>query len=725
MNLRRVVLLPMILLAAHTAFAQNVCKGKVVDEDNQPVAGADVWIEHTNLATTTNKNGEFTLYEFPSGKRQVKAKAKNFYPAAQTLNEASTNLLFTLERSPLKLNEIVVTGTGTRNHLKYTPVAVDVYTQKEIRRTNASTFENAIQALSPSLSFTPNIMGSYMQLNGLGNNYILVLVDGKKLAGDVSGNTDLARINMSNVKRIEIEKGAASSLYGSDAIGGVINIITDKHKEKIYADSYTRYARFNQFNQNINAEINFGKFNYTSSYQRVQTDGWQLSPKEINSKGDTVDTDKKAQNRYFSDIYSQKLTFAPDNNFQVYVQGSIFDKKFIRSSKSYSYDMKYNDYSFGTGAKYMIDNKGVVTLDYYTDNFKYYKVYTQKSSSYAIGDQVIGRNQRYSDTNLKTVYTLDSHHRITAGTQYQVDYLDSQNDLGTGAREVFTSAVYGQDEIKLLNRKLQIVPGFRYVYHETFKSRFTPKLALLYSLNDFNFRATYASGFKAPDLKKLYCNIESTTKNTITISNKDLRPESSNYYNISAEYNRDFLSVALSAYYNQLRNIITLHSVKPVPDEYSSFTAVYQYQNSSKAHAKGIDASVNAYFGYGLTTSVGYSYTDTYDNDTQTPLEKISKHTGTFNTSWNKKWGIFDSSFSLNGRWQSRRYYLDGDSRAYSQWDFSSTHKLKDFRNFTLTPGFGIENIFNFVDRRPFGVNYATLSPGRTFYASLSVQFKK
>lgn len=185
-----------------------------------------------------------------------------------------------MKHSPLKLNEVVVTGTGTINKLKNSPVAIDVISQRELQNTNIPTFENAMIALNPSMSFTPNAMGSYMQLNGLSNRYILVLVDGKKLGGDVGGNVDLNRIDMGNIKRIEVLKGAASSLYGSDAIAGVINIITNKPKDLVNFSTETRLSEYGQFTQNANLYLNVGGFSSSTSFQRNQADGWQLNKRK-------------------------------------------------------------------------------------------------------------------------------------------------------------------------------------------------------------------------------------------------------------------------------------------------------------------------------------------------------------------------------------------------------------------------------------------------------------
>ncbi|MCD8540212.1 MAG: TonB-dependent receptor plug domain-containing protein, partial [Leadbetterella sp.] len=132
----------------------------------------------------------------------------------------------------INLDQVVVTGTGTHHKLKDTPVPIEVMSAADIKKAGITDFQTAMTMLQPSLSFSTNAMGSYLMMNGLSNKYVLILVNGKKLTGDTSNNIDLSQINMNNVKRIEVLKGAASALYGSDAIAGVINIITRKSPAK-------------------------------------------------------------------------------------------------------------------------------------------------------------------------------------------------------------------------------------------------------------------------------------------------------------------------------------------------------------------------------------------------------------------------------------------------------------------------------------------------------------
>ena len=173
------------------------------------------------------------------------------------------------------LNPVVVTGTGTHQRLKNTPAPVSVITANEIKRAGITDFQQAMTMMVPSLSFSPNAMGSYLMMNGLSNKYVLILINGRKVTGDISGNIDISQIDMSRVKRIEVLNGAASSLYGSDAIAGVINIITNQPKDEISFTTNSRYTRKNQFSQGLNLDIAKGKL---ASYIINAGDGGHQHP---------------------------------------------------------------------------------------------------------------------------------------------------------------------------------------------------------------------------------------------------------------------------------------------------------------------------------------------------------------------------------------------------------------------------------------------------------------
>jgi len=158
------------------------------------------------------------------------------------------------------LQEVVVTGTGTQHLLKDAPVQTEVISRRQLQQYAGRSIEDILSGLAASLDFNENDMGSHLQMNGLGNSYILILVDGRRLHGDNGGENDLGLIDPHNIEKIEIVKGASSALYGSDAIAGVINIITRKHREKgVMLENTSRVGSYGDIRQHNGISLNYGR----------------------------------------------------------------------------------------------------------------------------------------------------------------------------------------------------------------------------------------------------------------------------------------------------------------------------------------------------------------------------------------------------------------------------------------------------------------------------------
>src|SRR5574344_3126708 len=229
--------------------------------------------------------------------------------------QINSNDTLDITKRTFELNPIVVTGTGTHQRLKNTASPVSVITSNEIKKAGIVDFQQAMTTLVPSLSFSPNAMGSYLMMNGLSNKYVLLLVNGKKLIGDIVNNVDLSRIDMSRVKRIEVLNGASSSLYGSDAIAGVVNIITDEPRNIMRLSSKSRYETYGQFTEMINAEIASNKVGSFTSFKHDQSNGWQNNGNgySADKKGNIteVPTVQPMSLGFHSNLVNQKFTFNP------------------------------------------------------------------------------------------------------------------------------------------------------------------------------------------------------------------------------------------------------------------------------------------------------------------------------------------------------------------------------------------------------------------------------
>lgn len=722
------VLATVLCCVVSSTWAQITLKGKVVDaKSGNPLIGATVRLEQTTIGTATDAKGEFVIRNVANGNYVVRASFAGYQPSTEKVNASRDGIFFKLKAAPVDLDQVVVTGTGTHRRLKDSPVPVEVLNAVDIKKAGLATVEDALTMLNPSFDFRPTAMGSNLTLNGLSNKYILIMVNGKRMNGDISGNTDLSRIDMSRVKRIEIVKGAASSLYGSDAMAGVINIITDQPHDLLNVVSQTRFGGNSSFIQNVNADVNAGKFSSSTSYQRRQADGWRLSDESEKA----ADSTKQVSDKFHSNFISQRFAYDVTKRLSFYAQGSYFDKEVNRLPSAFAYDLSYLNYNTGIGGKYLFGNAAYVTMDVYMDNYEYSYLYIKKSGKIEVGDEVLTKRQRNVNGNLRGVFKVGSYNKFTVGMDFLNDYLKNPASLDE-SKSAYTLSFYAQDEIRLWE-KFQLIPGFRYVYHETFGNHFTPKLAAMYSLNKFNFRASYAAGFKAPRLEELYYYKEKS--GTLSVGNPDLKPEKSNYFSLNAEYTGRILNASVSGYINNIDYIITSKDVPLTPEEEGQgYDKKKLYVNVDKARVQGIDVVLNSYVGAGFSIGGGYSYVDAKDRNADVRLEGTVKHTGTVKAGWLREWNKYRLNVNVNGRIQGEKYFSTTDKKGnivdesavkYNLWNLTTNHNFGAVGNFLFEVNLGIDNVFDFVDDRPYGVNYATLTPGRTFFAGLIIRFKK
>ena len=399
------------------------------------------------------------------------------------------------------LKQVVVTGTGTHHRMTDSPVPVSVITAKEISNANVSTLEDALVKLSPNISSFTNGMGTTMSLNGISEDYVLILENGKRLAGE----DRYTRINVANIKRIEVLNGAASALYGSDAIGGVINIITDDAKNTLNVSSYTHYASEGRWTEALNADVSVGKLSSYTSYQRLQAGSWQHN--HIDENGNK--TDKPTSVGFYSNTVNQRFVFNATDKLSIYVRGTYYDNKtrrpqdgtyFVKSKDkyvekdAYTYNLKHETYTYGAGMKYMISHTAYIDAEFYSDNFTSDYVYFKKTGDYLPGDEVTRKKVNYYNGNVKGIFRVGSRNRVSVGMEYVNEHLSSESD-NISFKNMYTMALYAQDEIKLM-KNLQAVLGLRYIYNENFKNHATPNVALMYKLGGLNLRAAYAAGFR-------------------------------------------------------------------------------------------------------------------------------------------------------------------------------------------------------------------------------------
>lgn len=650
------------------------------------------------------------------------------------------------------ISPIVVTGTGHHQRLKDTSTPVHVLSKQEIHEQGITNFSDAITKMMPQVAVSPNSMGSFLRLNGLGNKYILILINGQKLVGDISNNVDINRINISRIRRIEILDGAASSLYGSDAIGGVINIITDQPtSDMISVMTDTHVSGKGKFTQSVNADIVHKGFGSYTSYTHDEADSYQTNDLEY-IKGSTTETQKTIAplfTGYHADLFDQHFSYSPFSKLALH--GEISVSKRLTDcpdtnpdvTGGTSYEMRHKSLRFNAGGIYKFSRRNSLQVDFTSDNYRYGKEYDVETKSNQIGDYVQSKKQQHYEAEAKGIFGFMPKSTTIVGAYWSNNFLNSSS--GSVNNHVYNLAAYAQHEMNLVE-KVKMTLGARYNYHETFGSRVTPKVTLMVSPEHFNFRASYSTGFRAPGLDELYYHYFSLNrgKPQIIFGNKDLHPETSNYFSLNAEYHTNDFSLSVTGFINKIDDMVVKEATlvddetrASLQKEFPEMTADQAdkldrytfYVNSDKGEVKGVQVNMNAHLFDGFSFNANYAYTHarTKSGDVWSPMERSVKNSLTTSLNYNRNWGQYTLNVNLNGRLQSKTYYPTyEDAPGYGIWSINTTHSLNMFRFLMIEPSIGIENIFDKTDHRIDSSirRYALYSPGRMLTMGLRLRFK-
>ena len=649
----------------------------------------------------------------------------------------------------LMLEEVVVTGTGTEHYLKDAPVQTEVITRRALEQFQARSMEELLAGLSPSLTFHDGSMGSHIQLNGLNNDYILILIDGKRMNGDVGGQNDLNLLNPANIERIEIVKGAASSLYGSDAIAGVINIITKKHHDKTEFTSTSRVGAYGDVRESASLGLTIGKVKSMTGMNFHHTDGWRNTDLQWNQQQLKPGSTMKTVNRSTNYTLTESLDWNVNDRLSLTASGSCYERWVVRPHGPWSYlpnDFYYRNYGFAAGGKYRLGGRNYLTADLSYDRYGYFYDYKLQEVTdyfkdgdritYFPGQRIKQSVQRQVLGQAKGVFYIGDRHLLNTGFEYLYNHLESPHHIDGDRASVYTLAAYAQEEWTAAD-DVVLTAGARGTVHKETGFNLSPKIAVLYNKGDFRLRASYALGYKSPTVKELYYNYTATLGGgslTAYHGNKDLKAQTSQYASVGAEYAGRKFQASVTAYANFLRNMIELVEINLTAEEkLDEIEKSKMYLNLTQARIWGVDFTFNYQPVQTLTVSGGYSFSDPRaqypdqgaDYMKYIPIDATSQHNATLNASWHHTWSRYRLGLAVYGRYQSvRRYVEDNDADAFQTWRINTAHTLLGMKKWTLTLNVGVDNLFNYVDRTPFGRNRATTTPGRTVYASALIKFK-
>ena len=697
----KLYLIVIFLLIPAAIFSQlaNI-SGHVTLTDNTSGTGATIVIQGTTLGTVTDKNGFYYIDKIRPGTYTLRVSLLGYetHQVSIAIQMGNNNSDFILAESNINLDEVVVTGTRSEKTLKNVPVLTQVINARKMLELGITNVTDALQTMVPGLNISHNGTLVTVTLQGMDAKYVLFLIDGERIAGAVDGDVDYSMLNLLNIDRIEIIKGASSSLYGSNAIGGVINIITKKIIDPFDAKFYSRYSKYNELYSGGTIGLKKGILGSRTSINFSRTDGYDVTPQTPHDWTQNPYTLYQISQK-FEITPSSKLSFAPYFTYYQFERGNV--------SARPVHDL-YIDLSGGLKGQYYF-GKSSIDFSYYRDRY----------NTYTVLEQLSNRRDTASFDFIQTFRTQGNFHltdknNLVAGLEYNTERLFSTRVEG-GLKNASEAVFYLQEDIRI-GERWEFIAGLRGSNHSNYGFNAAPKISAMFKQGFLNFRASAGTGFRSPDLKQLYFYFDHFGE-FFVIGNPQLKPESSKYISGSMEFSRPWNNTSVTVYRNVLSDMITERIIS-LPD---AVETTYQYENVASASVNGIDLLSKQKIFKGVWLSAGYSYVHALDNETGLQLYNTAKHSGNISADYNFRKKNYSFTAQLYCQLMGERIYLNPDGttgydRPYNNWRFTISQEFKWLRIST-----GLDNIFGVVIPN----NYDFISPGRRFFVGLNVDFGK
>ncbi|WP_445711376.1 TonB-dependent receptor [Flavobacterium sp.] len=606
-----------ILLSSFT-FAQTTIKGKIVSKE-EPLAFASVFIPKLNIGINADENGQYILKDVPKGEYTIhysfigfKTQKKN----VTTIDENQLTVNINLEESH-SLDEVVVTGTLKAVSRLETPVPVEVYTATFLKKNPTPNIFEALQNVNgvrPQLNCNICNTGD-IHINGLEGPYTMVTIDGMPIVSGLSTVYGLSGIPNSLIDRIEIVKGPASSLYGSEAVGGLINIITKSPETAplIYADVFTTSWLENNIDlgakykigKKVNSLLGINYFNYNNP---------------VDNNNDNF-TDVTLQDRV--SVFN-KFTFNRKSEKELSVAGRFFYEDRWGGEMQWNKDFRGGNQVYGESIytkRYELLGKYQLPV---SENMYASFSYTNHDQNSVYGDilfiaqQEIAYGQLTWDKEIK-------NHDLLLGIAYRYQYYDDNTTATIQSEKSKISSFFIQDEIKIA-KKHSVLLGARYDYNSVHGSIFTPRMAYKWkpSQNDV-FRINAGTGFRIVNL--FTEEHAALTGSRDVIITENLNPETS--YNINLNYLKKFQFengihsvIEFSGWYTHFENQI-------LPDYDTNPNQIIYSNLNGYSKTYGVTGNLELIFPFGLKTMFGFTLLESKNKRngiTSTPIltEKFS-----------------------------------------------------------------------------------------------------
>ncbi len=606
---------------------------------------------------------------------------------------------------PTSPAETITVTAKSLQEIENLGVAVTIISAEEIKSSNASSIKDVLiqsAGINPGVN-SGSISGRQnISIRGTNSDHVLILIDGRKVSGSDAqiGHSDFQYnwVPMNAIERIEVIKGPASSIYGSQAIGGVVNIITKQSDEKFYGDVDVQYGLSEDKDGNsLDTSINIGgkitdKLSLIVSGEHADLD----SVADEDNDSDTKIEGKEITNGLIKLRYDLDDTQSIEGTY-----GQGVEDRYKIEDELY-YDIERWNYSLGYNKQF---ETIALKLDAYVVDTDLYYNSTSSTGGYT-------HNMTDSVARAEASITAFNRHYIVTGAEYKLEEYDKVYDLSASAsrnfkEDIYNTSIFLQDEFEVTPDFLLTV-GARYDYHERFKGELSPKINALYKIGAHHrVKAGYGEGFKAPTVTQNSSEYVSTSRH-IFYGNDDLEPESSRTFEIGYEYYSDSTVIKTAAYHTEVDDLI---SSDRIVDNPGPFGDEYLYVNTDKATLQGFECEITKDITQNSKLRLAYHYLDSEDEETGEDLSYRPKHTINARLSSNLP---SDVQLTLSANYTGKQYVDDNE---YDPFTVYSAQVSKTFFD-NMTVRLGIDNITDEdLDSEPYDIK------GRLVYAGINYRF--
>lgn len=669
------------------------------------------------------------------------------------------------------LEEVVITATRTERKLGNIAIPVTIISQKQIAASGSLRLNEILQeqtglflsAGTGSNAVGGGIFGNGIQIQGLSPDYTLILLDGEPLIGRQGGVMDLSRFAIGNIKKVEIVKGPSSSLYGSEAMAGVINIITEEPLGTRFKAGF-RYGSYRTADALLNGSVNNGKTGLFYFLNRNSSHGYELDPATPEK---TLDPFWNLTGQLkFRHHFTGKTNLSLNLRYYEGWQESFYaiNSPFINVGGG----GKTKDLNINPVLSHRFSEKVSSSLRIYGSVYEYNQ--NLDSLKNGISYYADRFQQQFWRAENQTDIRIGTDHILTAGGGHTIQLVETSRYKEK--KQQALSYLFVQSDLRI-NKNLQLISGARYDHHSDFSSRFSPKVALHTTVSDkLQLNLSYGAGFKAPDFRQLYLNFINNAAQGYTIYGasefslseletqksqglildilpaanqiRQLKPEISQGWNAGWRYQCNKSSLLEgNLFFNRVRDLI---NYIPVAIQ-NNGAYVFSYLNQKRAYTTGAEINMQYQLMKQVRLFGGYQILWTGDADIRNEIRngKIfgrdftggparlmlledyggllnrSKHQANLRIFYEVPQKDINASLRLLYRSKWGVTDLDGNGFANMQEEFAKgfiqvnlTVSKKLENRFELQGG--INNLFNYRD----AVNLPQI-PGRQFF--INIQF--